>query len=69
MRAKTVEFSGRFDKDLRRAPMLRNHSLSGKYKGCRSINVSGDWRAIFREYKGGAVIYFEMLGTHSELYG
>ena len=49
--------------------MLNNHTLIGFYKGYRSINVTGDWRAIFREFENGEVIYFEILGTHSKLYG
>lgn len=47
-------------------PILRNHVLSGNYKGFRSINITGDWRAIYSEK--GSIIIFEMLGTHSQLY-
>lgn len=47
-------------------PQLNNHQLSGRYKGFRSINVTGDWRAIYSEY--GDTIIFEILGTHSQLY-
>ncbi|MBI4226146.1 type II toxin-antitoxin system mRNA interferase toxin, RelE/StbE family [Candidatus Roizmanbacteria bacterium] len=52
-------------------PLLNNHSLTGNLKGYRSINITGDWRAIFSEYEdeeGKKVVVFEMLGTHSELY-
>ena len=50
---------------------LNNHALSGKYKKYRSINVTGDWRALYSEstdLKGEVVILFEVLGTHSQLY-
>ena len=47
-------------------PQLNNHQLSGKYRDCRSINVSGDWRAIFVEKKAG--VYFRLIGTHGQLY-
>ena len=47
---------------------LNNHSLTGNYKDYRSINVTGDFRAIFREFDNGEVIYFETLGTHAQLY-
>ena len=47
-------------------PQLNNHPLTGKYKGLRSINVTGDWRAIYSERDG--IIIFEALGTHSQLY-
>lgn len=49
-------------------PILYNHALEGKYKNYRSINISGDWRAIFRELDGGEAIYFDFIGTHSQLY-
>lgn len=49
-------------------PILNNHSLVGKYSGYRSINVTGDWRAIFRELHDDEIIYFDILGTHSKLY-
>ena len=48
-------------------PVLNNHALSGKYVGYRSINVTGDWQAVFRMIDDDTV-YFEMLGTHSRLY-
>lgn len=60
-----------FQKDPFHA-LLNNHSLSGKLKGYRSINITGDWRAIYSEYKDEAnntIIVFEILGTHSQLYG
>ena len=49
-------------------PVLNNHTLTGKFEGHRSINVTGDWRAIFRELDGGEIVYFDLLGTHSRLY-
>lgn len=52
-------------------PQLNNHALTGKLSGVRSINVTGDWRAIYSIYtneEGDKVITFEMLGTHSQLY-
>jgi addiction module RelE/StbE family toxin len=53
-------------------PILNNHVLTGKLHGQRSINITGDWRAIYKEFKsedGEIRIIFELLGTHSELYG
>lgn len=49
-------------------PELNNHPLKGKYKGYRSINVTGDVRALYRLEKGQVVI-FCFIGTHGELYG
>ncbi len=45
---------------------LNNHQLTGTYLDYRSINVTGDWRAIYSENAG--VVVFELLGTHSQLY-
>jgi addiction module RelE/StbE family toxin len=48
-------------------PTLRNHPLSGKYAGFRSIDVTDDWRAVYREKPGR--IKFVAIGTHPQLYG
>ena len=48
--------------------ILNNHPLSGEPKNYRSININGDWRAIFEEIDGGKIIYFVAIGTHSQLY-
>ncbi len=45
---------------------LNNHALTGKLKGYRSINVTGDWRALYSQ--SNKTVVFEMLGTHSQLY-
>ncbi|MDO8497293.1 MAG: type II toxin-antitoxin system mRNA interferase toxin, RelE/StbE family [bacterium] len=49
---------------------LRNHSLKGKHIGLRSINITGDWRALYSERmeKDKMIVIFELLGTHSQLY-
>lgn len=49
-------------------PVLNNHSLFGKYKGYRSINITGDWRAIFKELGNGRIAYFVVIDRHSNLY-
>lgn len=50
---------------------LDNHALRGKYQGYRSIDITADYRAIYRErYEGEEIIaYFTELGTHKQLYG
>lgn len=52
-------------------PSLRNHSLKGKFSGYRSIDITGDYRAIFKESNlcKQKVFIFQMFGTHSQLYG
>jgi len=51
-------------------PILHNHSLVGKFLGFKSINITGDWRAIYKEAGNQdiQVCIFEFLGTHSLLY-
>ena len=52
-------------------PYLRNHALKEKFAGFSSIDVTGDWRALFkiRKTKRQTVITFHILGTHTQLYG
>lgn len=46
---------------------LRVHSLSGKYLGYWSFNVTGDIRTLYR-YDGDEIVIFALIGSHSELY-
>ena len=46
---------------------LNNHSLSGKYNGYRSINISGDLRAIYKLLNIN-LAHFIKIDTHSNLY-
>ena len=50
---------------------LDNHALKRQWKGCRSIDITSDWRAIYKETQIGdeTVAYFVVLGSHDELYG
>lgn len=48
-------------------PLLNNHSLTGEYEGCRSINVTGDIRAIFYIKIDGDIVFID-IDSHSELY-
>jgi addiction module RelE/StbE family toxin len=46
---------------------LRNHTLKGKYLGYRSIDITGDVRALYTT-QGDTIIIFGFIGTHSQLY-
>ena len=48
-------------------PFLKNHALTGKYKDCRSINITGDIRAIYKQIDENTAVFIA-LGSHSELY-
>ena len=45
---------------------LRNHALSGKYIGLRSIDITGDIRAVYELINDTAV--FITIGTQTQLY-
>lgn len=47
---------------------LNNHPLTGKLKNYHSINISGDWRLMYKPL-GKQHILIIAIGTHSQLYG
>lgn len=49
-------------------PKLRLHPLRGRFAGYYSINISGDFRALFYK-ESDEIIVFALIGTHSQLYG
>ncbi|TSA44274.1 type II toxin-antitoxin system RelE/ParE family toxin [bacterium] len=48
--------------------LLENHPLHGTYAGCRSINITGDYRAIYY-HENLDVVRFIAVGTHHDLFG
>lgn len=48
-------------------PFLNSHHLKGKWIGCKSINITGDIRAIYKEISEDLALFVE-IGTHSQLY-
>jgi addiction module RelE/StbE family toxin len=46
---------------------LRNHALNTPYKGSYSIDITGDYRAIY-ELVDEDTSLFTHIGTHSQLY-
>ncbi|MBI2034932.1 MAG: type II toxin-antitoxin system mRNA interferase toxin, RelE/StbE family [Candidatus Levybacteria bacterium] len=51
-------------------PQLNNHALQRRWKGYRSIDITADWRAIYkeRELDEEIIAYFIAIGTHKQLY-
>lgn len=47
-------------------PTLRNHALKGTYRSYRSIDITGDLRALYLQQENQAI--FDIVGTHSQLY-
>ena len=48
-------------------PILNNHALKGKYLGYRSMNITGDMRAIFKRDPDS--VLFVAIDSHNNLYG
>lgn len=46
---------------------LRNHAINTPYKGGFSIDITGDYRAIYHLVDDQTVM-FTHIGTHSQLY-
>lgn len=49
------------------ARSLNNHYLNGKYDGYKSINISGDIRAVYKLIEK-ELAYFVDIDNHSNLY-
>ena len=49
------------------AQILNNHGLAGKYAGLRSIDITGDLRAVYEPVSDNSA-HFMDIGTHSQLY-
>jgi mRNA interferase YafQ len=52
-----------------RRPMpteLRDHALSGEWKGCRDCHVSSDWVVIYE--RAGSTLILYRTGTHADLF-
>lgn len=52
-------------------PSLRDHALRGNLAGYRIIDITDDYRAVYKRKLDGDqdVITFHTIGTHEELYG
>lgn len=46
--------------------ILNNHSVDRVYPNYRSIDITGDYRAIFMDK--GDIVIFIIIGTHAQLY-
>ncbi|EKD66037.1 MAG: hypothetical protein ACD_49C00067G0023 [uncultured bacterium (gcode 4)] len=50
--------------------IIDNHPLTWKYSWCRSIDITWDYRAIFKELSNWKYEFIEFINiwTHSQLY-
>lgn len=49
------------------ARVLNNHALGGKYSSSRSIDVTGNYRALYESLGDDGALFVD-IGTHSQLY-
>ena len=54
--------------EVRLEPKYLDHPLKGNWKGCRECHIENDWLLIYRINQSEKTIFFERLGTHSELF-
>lgn len=50
------------------AVKYQDHSLIGKYKGCRECHITPDWLLIYEIDDGKLFLYLTRTGTHSDLF-
>lgn len=48
--------------------MLNNHKLNPPYESYRSINITGDYRLVYKRINIDTY-YLRAVGTHHQLYG
>ena len=50
------------------SPLLNDHKLESPLEGYRSINITGDYRLVYKRI-GSDTYYLRAVGTHHQLYG
>lgn len=49
-------------------PLLNDHKLGPPYETYRSINITGDYRLVYKRINTNTY-YLRAVGTHHQLYG
>ena len=47
---------------------FRDHSLLGKYTGCRECHITPDWLLIYEIDGDELILYLTRTGSHSDLF-
>lgn len=47
---------------------FRDHSLLGKYAGCRECHITPDWLLIYEIDGNELILYLTRTGSHSDLF-
>lgn len=67
IRSKVDERLALLDTDARH-PLLNDHKLGPPFESYRSINITGDYRLVYKKI-GADTYYLRAIGTHHQLYG
>ena len=51
-----------------RNPLLNDHKLNPPFEGYRSINISGDYRLVYKKLAPDGC-FLRAVGTHHQLFG
>lgn len=51
-----------------RHPLLNDHKLGPPFEDYRSINITGDYRLVYKRI-GSDTYFLRAVGTHHQLYG
>ncbi|OGG54212.1 hypothetical protein A2851_00920 [Candidatus Kaiserbacteria bacterium RIFCSPHIGHO2_01_FULL_53_29] len=51
-----------------RNPLLNDHKLHHPFDGYSSINITGDWRLVYKKLDA-QTFYLRAVGTHHQLFG
>ena len=46
----------------------KDHTLSGKYEGCRECHIAPDWLLIYELREEELILYLMRIGTHSDFF-
>lgn len=49
-------------------PVLHDHKLNPPFEGYRSINITGNYRLVYKKTEPDTY-YLRAIGTHHQLYG
>jgi addiction module RelE/StbE family toxin len=49
-------------------PLLHDHKLNPPFEGYRSINITGDYRLVYKKLAADTY-YLRAVGTHHQLFG
>ena len=65
---KLQEIISQIQKELPLSPKLRDHPLTGNWKGHRELHIDSDWLLIYKINPIKNILIFVRTGSHSDLF-